>query len=370
MSTIRFVTLHPAGANVDLTKDEGQIPFFLCSKHNVDATLVTCHIAKSANLEYVHGLKVKHFPLIINYFFTGVFYIIFNAKKIDWLNIYFAGRQAYLWSKLYKILNPRGHVYLKLDMDFRSCDLYDQNVNERKIFTKNSEIVDIISVESVRVKQRIQKYSSKDILLIRDGFAQLPLRQNILQPRDNIFITVGRLGTLQKGTDVLLEAFAQSASQHDWQLKLIGNIDENFNAYLKDYFFRYPFLKNRICFVGQITDRKELYNEYCRAKVFIFPSRWESFGISAVEALSCGCRLILSDSIPPANEMTCEGRFGKIFESENIDMLAEEITKETQLKYSLKHIVESSTYADELFSWSKITDILFSEMQKIDKEGL
>lgn len=369
MKAIRFVTLHPAGVNADLTKDEGQIPFFLCKTQNVDATLVTCHINKSANLEYVHGLNVKHFPLIINYFLTGVVFIILNAKKIDWLNIYFAGRQAYIWSKLYKIFNPKGHVYLKLDMDFKSCDLYDRNVTERKIFTKNSEIVDIISVESIKIKKRIQKYSRKDILLIRDGFAQLPLQPNISQPRDNMFITVGRLGTLQKGTDILLEAFAESASQHDWKLKLIGNVDANFNSYLKDYFSRYPWLRNRILFVGQITDRKKLYNEYCRARVFILPSRWESFGISAVEALSCGCRLILSDSIPPANEMTCEERFGRIVESENVDMLAKEIAKETQLKYSLKQVIESSIYANELFSWSNITHILFSEIERIDNNS-
>lgn len=37
MKRIRFLTLHPAGTDVDLTKDEGQIPYTLCSNYPIDA---------------------------------------------------------------------------------------------------------------------------------------------------------------------------------------------------------------------------------------------------------------------------------------------------------------------------------------------
>ena len=39
MKEISFLTLHPEGTNVDLTKDEGQIPYTL-SKMGIDATIV------------------------------------------------------------------------------------------------------------------------------------------------------------------------------------------------------------------------------------------------------------------------------------------------------------------------------------------
>ena len=369
MKRIRFITLHPAGVNADLTKDEGQIPYTLCTTQNVDATIVTCHIDKNANLDCVAGLNVKHFPFIINNALTGVIYILLNAKKIDWLNIYFAGRQALYWTKLYKLLNPNGRVYLKLDMNFRSCDLYDNSETERNIFKKNTKEVDIVSVESEKIKNRIQKYSDKEILLIRNGFAKLNFKPNIFQKRENVFLTVGRLGTMQKATDILLQAFAKSSNKHNWNLKLIGKVEEDFKPYIHNFFEKNPNLKTRIIFTGEIKNRELLYSEYCHAKVFVLPSRWESFGISGAEALSCGCHLILSNTIPPAKEMTNNEKYGKIIEADNIDVLASEMTMATQQEYTQEQIEELSNYAFSLFSWESICKKLYYAMTDIEEKN-
>lgn len=368
MNRIKFVTLHPAGVNVDLTKDEGQIPYTLCSNYNIDSTIVTCHIdKKTANLKCVSGLKVKHFPLIFNYALTGVIYILINAKKIDWLNIYFAGRQAYYWSKLYKFINRKGHVYLKLDMDFRGSNLYEENEKEREIFRKNTEIVDIVSVESKEIKKRIQRYSTKEILLIENGISKPDFNPNFEVVRENVILTVGRLGTKQKATDILLEAFAKSSDKHEWKLKLIGNIQQEFVTYINEYFKKYPNLKDRVIFTGEIKNREDLYSEYCHAKVFTLPSRWESFGISCGEALTCGCYLILSDSIPPAKEMTCDGKYGTIVESENAEALCEAFVNITNKLYTQNEINEITYYGNKLFSWDIICDKLYNAMQEVIK---
>ena len=77
----RFVTLHPAGTNIDLLKDEGQIPYTLCRYYAIDAKIVTCHIDnRTANLDLVQGLGVEHFPYLINNALTGLIYILLNAK--------------------------------------------------------------------------------------------------------------------------------------------------------------------------------------------------------------------------------------------------------------------------------------------------
>ena len=147
---MKFVTLHPEGVNVDLMKDEGQIPYTLSKNYPVEASFVASKMDKNgANVDRVPGLRIVHFPLILNSTpLTGVIYLLLHAREIDWLNIYFAGRQAYWWAKLFKWLNPRGKIYLKLDMDFRNCDLYDENAEEREIFHKNTQVIDLISAES------------------------------------------------------------------------------------------------------------------------------------------------------------------------------------------------------------------------------
>lgn len=364
---LRFVTLHPAGTNVDLVKDEGQIPYTLCKYHDIDAEIVTCHIDnKTANLDVVPGLKVKHFPYLINNALTGAIYILLNAKKVDWLNIYFAGRQAYLWTRLYKILNKQGKVYLKLDMDFRSSDLYEKNLKERVIFSKNTDVVDLVSVESEALKNKIQKYSNKEILLIGNGVSEINIIPKREQERENTFLTVARLGTKQKATDILLEAFAKSANKHNWNLKLVGTIEDSFKPYINEYLKRYPELTNRVQFIGPINNRETLYNEYCNAKVFVLPSRWESYGISCAEALSCGCSLILSDSIPPAKEMTANGRYGKIIKAGSVDELSKAFFDATNLKYTPQDIVERIEYAKKEFSWERICAKLYETMKTVD----
>ena len=58
-------------------------------------------------------------------------------------------------------------------------------------------------------------------------------------PRKNIILTVGNLGTYEKATDVLLEAFAMYAVRSkntDWSLRLIGTVDESFRDCIVDYY--------------------------------------------------------------------------------------------------------------------------------------
>lgn len=367
MRKLKFVTLHPAGTNVDLTKDEGQIPYTLCKFNAIDSKIVACHIDSKANFDAVPGLKVEHIPYVLNNALTGVLYILLNARRIDWLNIYFAGRQAYFWTKLYKFLNKKGNVYLKLDMDFRSSDLYERDKKERKVFTKNTQVVDLVSVESESIKSIIQKYSEKEILIIGNGVSKIDFTPKIDQIRQNVFLTVARLGTEQKATDVLLQAFAQSADKHNWNLKLIGTIEEDFKEYIEEYFKQYPQLMTRVQFVGQIKNREVLYNEYCKAKVFVLPSRWESYGISCAEALCCGCRLILSDAIPPAREMTNRGKYGEIIAPDNVNALSEALLFATQQEYNQQDINEMVEYANNHFSWDRICAKLYNEMKIIDE---
>lgn len=366
MKKIRFTVLHPAGTNVDIIKDEGQIPYTLASLENIDASIVSCHIdCNCTNIDSVPGLSVMHFPLIINNAITGVIYLLLNSRKIDWLNIYFAGRQAYFWMCLYKFLNRNGYVYLKLDMDFRGCDLYDSNAKERQIFEKNTAIADIVSVESIAVKKRIQKYSKKKLLLIEDGISKLKFRPTIHHERENLFITVGRLGTNQKATDILLEAFEKSSQDHDWKLKLIGNIENDFKKNINKFYDEHPDMRKRVIFTGPINNRKLLYSEYFRAKVFVLPSRWESFGIAAAEALSCGCHLILSDSIPPANEMINYGKYGELVKTENTESLRKAFISASKKEYKQSKIDEIISYSNKKFSWERICKKLFLEMTRI-----
>ena len=356
MKKLNFVTLVPKCGNTELIKDVGQIPYVLGKKYKLNTVLVSSRIDMSGeNISAVKELKLVHVPLILGSIgLTGVWYILFHAKEIDWLNIYHAGRKSYSWAKIFKMLNPKGKIYLKLDLDFISCEKYDTDLYERRLFSENTKIIDLVSCETQIIKERIQKYSERDIKVIGNGYYKTEFEPSILQNRDDCFITVGRLGTMQKATEVLLEAFALSSNKHSWNLKLLGNVEEEFKPFIEDFYKNYPELKNRVLFYGQLNNREQLYNEYCKSKVFVLPSRWESFGIVGGEALSCGCRIIVSNKVPPMKEMTNEERYGRIVPVDNIEALSDAMLEATTRKYDEIETKEIVEYAKKIFSWDSI----------------
>lgn len=353
---MKYVTLYPETSNIELVKDVGQIPYNLHRFYNYDTEIVANNIDKNGNnVQYVEDVKLTE---LSSHKLKGLFlhlaeirYLLKNARKIDWLNLYHCGRKTLILARLFKFLNPRGKVHLKMDLDLRSCDLYDTNLKERKVFQKNMRIMDLVTVESKMVKDRIQIHTSKEIKVLSDGFYVLP-RKDVDQ--ENIFVTAGRIGAKQKATDVLLKAFAQSANKHNWKLKLIGNIDSSFRPYLRKFLAKNPELKDRILFESTINNREKLYCEYAKAKVFVLDSRWESFGLVLPEALSQGCSIIVSDKVPIAWDITNNEKFGKIVRADDVNELAKimiDMTKDGAFNGEIKDKVE---YAVTNYSWKNI----------------
>lgn len=357
-----FCTLYLPCSNVELTKDVGQIPYTLGKEHGIDTYVAGLNIVNDKNsdmFDFVKPIKIKK---IFNDVTSGVFFLIKNAERFDWLNVYHGGRKIYFLMCFYKYFNSKGRIYLKLDMDFRLCDKYDVSNKERKIFQKVVEKADLVTVESAAVKERIQKYSPKQIYVISNGFQQSNCDLDI-EHKVNEFLTVGRLGTEQKATEILLEAFLLSANKHDWNLRLVGSIEPAFEKYLDKFYCNHPEMKKRVIYEGSIADRKKLYYIYLKSKCFILPSRWESFGIAIAEALSCGNRLIISDNVPPVKEFTNNFEYGVVVSVEDIHGLSNAILQETMRSYKESDVLDMMDYANRNFSWSGICNKLYSYMQ-------
>lgn len=358
---MRFVTLFPKGSNVHLIKDVGQIPYTLAKKFNIDAVLVSNHInMQGPYIGDVLGLqydKVKYKWL--GWRIGTCLYILLNAKKIDWLNIYHVGKRSWYWTKIYKFVNHKGKVYLKLDMDFQSCDKLNNSLKMQKIFNKCLNVVDLVSVESAAVQKRIQPHIKKELLLIPNGY-MLADKQLKSHKKENIFLTVGRLGTKQKATEILLEAFSMCAEKQSWELRLIGSVEESFKPYIENYFCLHPELRERVKFMGVVTDRAMLAEQYRRAKIFVLPSRWEGFSLVLSEAASQGCKLIITSAIPCCEDLVPKPEFGKIIPPNDPYALANAMKEMIDLYKDSNDASIISAYAKENFSWEKICEKIYS----------
>ena len=365
---IRFVTLYPRCHNPGLMKDVGQIPDTLGRNYDeIDATLASSIVNMAdENIKLLTGMKIEKLPFVLkNDFLTGVKYILKNGKKVDWFNFYHGGRKVYYWTKLYKVLNPNGKVYLKLDLSYEGCRKYSESKKENRIFNKTVKAVDIVSVESEAIRNLTKQFCDSDIMLICNGYvdhARFEIKK--LQDREKSFITVGRLGTAQKATELLLGAFAKTAASHDWELKLVGPVEDEFKIEIERFFNDNPNLKKRVKFIGPIYNKSKLYDLYNSSRVFVLPSRWEGFPLVGPEALHCGCRMILTDIIPPIKELTNDGRYGIKIRTNDENAIAEGLMEEINRNTNDIEPLEIADYAKRELSWDGICEKLYQKMKE------
>lgn len=317
----KFVTLFNA-SNVHLIKDVGLIPYGLYRSGFYDSYIATYKKDSLAYLDNsVKGLKLWAVNRITGkYIIDASAFLIRHSKSIDVLNIYHTTFRSSVFTFLYKHLNSKGILYVKLDGGFTREET-KWNKSFRKYVMRKA---DIITTELEEKRKLLEKSWNRKVSLLRNPFHPGEIKKYITyDQRDNIILTVGRLGTPEKNTETLLESFALAADRiPQFKLILVGSVEENFQTYITEFTKRHAELKERIEFVGNIDDRDILFDYYIRSKVFVFPSKWESYGIALMEAGLCGTFIICSD-IPASKELTDNFKNCAHFQAEDTVKLAE-----------------------------------------------
>ena len=114
---------------------------------------------------------------------------------------------------------------------------------------------------------------------------------------------------------------------------------------------------DKIIFTGEIKDREELYKYYNRTKVFVLPSRWESFGIVMVEAMAFGDYVITSNTCA-AKDITNNNEVGKIIEIDSKKELKDEIIRTISGEIDLKEKYEKTLNHVSNFKYSYLIEKL------------
>ncbi|MFA6878409.1 MAG: glycosyltransferase, partial [Fusobacterium sp.] len=118
-----------------------------------------------------------------------------------------------------------------------------------------------------------------------------------------------------------------------------------------------PQKKDNVIFTGAILDKKKLYEYYNRAKVFVLPSRWESFGIVMVEAMAFNCYILTSNTCA-ANDITDNESIGEIFDACSEKSLEEKLINIINNKIQLNYYEYNINDYKENFKYSKLINKL------------
>lgn len=313
--------MNPSGGwvNQTLLKDCGIIPYLLYKNHGFHSVMVGSEVEGETYpyLEkYVRGLEMDFLP--DKTLQTKIAYMNAHAADIDLLILYGAYPVYIPIVDFYRQVRPDGKIYLATDMNIGWGSRITHNHPDYKRFIKSCDVV-AASCRSV------QKYLSAKwrvpIELIRNGWYNFPQVSfdNLFKQKENIILTVGRIGTDQKRNEDTLAAFAKVADDlPDWKLRLVGTIEENFKPYMENFFAEYPNLRERVIFTGLIEDKTALMEEYKRAKIFCLTSTFEGFPNVVAEALFAGDFIIFSN-FDAALEATDDGKHAVEYARRNFD---------------------------------------------------
>ncbi len=224
--------------------------------------------------------------------------------------------------------------------------------------------IDLISCETKECFDEIRENGlcnfdiSDKLAYIPNGFDEDYLIENNIkvkkfEEKENIMITVGRIGAEQKNNEMLLKVIDKMELK-DWKIYIIGSYTKEFKEYCDDFIKNDPDKKDKVILVGNIEDKNLLYDYYNRAKVFLLTSRWEGFAIVYPEALRLGNYIITTD-VGGAKDITNNGEIGVVTEIENEEQYKKEILKVINKEINLKDKYNQSLkWSEEKFLWNNI----------------
>lgn len=172
-----------------------------------------------------------------------------------------------------------------------SGNMYHFLFNSTKVLERKFSInwlseADIILVNSKRSQRTLKEKIDLDSRVL---YPTIIFRHDrpLPETREEFFLCVGRIG-YHPTYFRLLEIMRQAKHM---QLVIAGSLSHSaykiINIFVKD-----PWIKERVKFITNPTDR-ELSSLYDRARAFIYPGI-ENFNMSAMEAASHGCPIIIS----------------------------------------------------------------------------
>ena len=208
---------------------------------------------------------------------------------------------------------------------------------------------------SEHTKQDLLKFypdvDPKTIEVIYNGNHIQRVKPAAVSYRHPYLLYVGVRRSAYKNFGLVLKALAKADSLSEYHLICFGGGGFTLEELL---LIRKLGLADRVVQLGG-TD-EELVGYYKNAFAFVYPSKYEGFGIPPIEAMSLGCPLVLSNA-PPMPEVNGDGGlyFSPDSEDEFIDRLEQLMDEKIRKKY-----VEKGLQRAGLFTWKRTCEKTFA----------
>ena len=200
------------------------------------------------------------------------------------------------------------------------------NIPEKKIKVVYLGASNIYKPASAEDKERVKiKYHINEPYVLFVG---------AIEPKKNIELIIKAFHICQKNNPHLTLVIAGKKS---WKFETIFQLVDSLN------------LKKSVIFLNFVPG-EDLPALYSAAEVFLFPSRYEGFGLPVLEAMKCGTPVITSNvsSLPEI-----VGETGLMVNPDDYEKLAEKILKLISDRDFHSKYAHYSLERAKLFSWEK-----------------
>ena len=317
---------------VFLYKEHGEIPYYFSKLYGYRAIVDDYYDANLPDAKYFRTVELqsyKHHNRLTK--LQKIWKIFRMARKIDVLYLLSITPDSMYKMLAYRLGGGKGKIYLKLDLGIYAKDGKDLLVwDNMSLFLKTvhfffKPLPDVYTVETKRSYERLRNSYYGDLIekgkLFRlpNGFdpeilEEIGVTRRSVSEKEKVMITVGRLGTHQKNTELLLDVLAK-VDLKDWKFYLIGPIDDSFQENIERFYEENPEKKEAVIFTGMIS-QKEKFEYYDKARVFVLTSRHEGFAFALVEAAYMKNYIVSTDVGGAEDVLDYTG--GVLFEPEGV----------------------------------------------------
>ncbi|MCM0650585.1 glycosyltransferase [Clostridium swellfunianum] len=228
-----------------------------------------------------------------------------------------------------------------------------------KMILRYSDKIVVITEDSK--KELIKSYPSlceKKITVINNGVSILPLSEKIdikavynLRKQDKIIFTIGTRKI--KNIETVIDNFINSNLYNSCVLLIAGENDTEYARYLISKYIGY----NKVVFTGNMNPNI-LNNAYSQCDIFVQVSKFETFGMSIVEALLHKKNVVISSKLP----------ISQCFSDEEVCFYNEE---KDELSNKMLYCLDKLPYENEkgfqrakdLFDWKNISQQYFEAFE-------
>jgi len=167
---------------------------------------------------------------------------------------------------------------------------------------------------------------------------------NPLIKKENYILTVSSLDP-RKNLKNLILAF-KKLKLKNYKLLIVGSKNKVFSNHAIEQLIKET---PNIEFTGYVSD-EELVNLYQRAKLFVYPSLYEGFGLPPLEAMACGTPVVVSNVASLPEVCGDAAYYVNPYEVNDISRGIETVLKDEHLQ---KELIQRGLERTKLFNWEK-----------------